>query len=70
MACSTWSIRQCIMEAWPSRQIGARDIVFIVDGLDVALLKRSFEAFALDRHDGENLQSSRNSDLLERQSSS
>ncbi|MFK0276567.1 CobW family GTP-binding protein [Ensifer sp. NPDC090286] len=36
------------MERWPDEDRRSR-IVFIVDGLDVGLLKRSFEAFALDR---------------------
>lgn len=36
------------MERWPDEDRRSR-IIFIVDGLDVGLLKRSFEAFALDR---------------------
>ncbi len=36
------------MERWPDEDRRSR-IVFIVDGLDIELLKRSFEAFALDR---------------------
>lgn len=36
------------MERWPDDDRRSR-IAFIVDGLDVGLLKRSFEAFALDR---------------------
>ncbi|MBZ7925903.1 GTP-binding protein [Ensifer adhaerens] len=36
------------MERWPDEDRRSR-IVFIVDGLDVGLLKRSFEAFSLDR---------------------
>lgn len=36
------------MERWPDEDRRSR-IVFIVDGLDADLLKRSFEAFALDR---------------------
>ncbi len=36
------------MEAWPSEDRASR-LVFILDGLDGALLKRSFEAFTLAR---------------------
>lgn len=36
------------MEAWPSDDRGSR-LVFILDGLDGTLLKRSFEAFTLAR---------------------
>jgi hypothetical protein len=34
------------MEAWPSADRSSR-LVFILDGLDGELLKRSFEAFTL-----------------------
>lgn len=40
------------MERWPDVDRRSR-IVFIVDGLDIGLLKRSFEAFALDRSPAE-----------------
>lgn len=40
------------MDAWPSEDRRSH-IVFIVDGLDAALLKRSFEAFAVTGRDAE-----------------
>jgi G3E family GTPase len=40
------------MEAWPSDDRRSH-VVFIVDGLDAALLKRSFEAFAVTGKDAE-----------------
>ncbi|NRP20252.1 putative GTP-binding protein YjiA [Ensifer adhaerens] len=56
------------MERWPDEDRRSR-IVFIVDGLDVELLKRSFEAFALDRSSvGDGAVPKRS--LQERQSSS
>lgn len=56
------------MERWPDEDRRSR-IVFIVDGLDVELLKRSFEAFALDRSSVQDAAVPQRS-LQERQSSS